>query len=231
MIMQAIGELIFDLAYFVTALTVGILLLVKGKSKYTKLFGIMAIVLASGDSFHLVPRVYSLFTNSMEANAWALGFGQLITSLTMTGFYVILYFIWELRAKPQKTFALRVSIIGLAALRIILCCFPQNEWFKADSSLLWGILRNIPFAIMGIIIIVLCFLHSNKTGDKDYFYMAIAIILSFAFYIPVVLWSGVAPAVGVLMIPKTIAYVWIVLIGFFEHRKEVKAATTPSVGK
>lgn len=41
-----------------------------------------------------------------------------------------------------------------------------------------------------------------------------AVILSFGFYLPVVLFSGIAPAVGVLMIPKTLAYVWIVLMGW-----------------
>lgn len=40
--------------------------------------------------------------------------------------------------------------------------------------------------------------------------MPLAVALSFGFYLPVVLFSGVAPAVGMLMIPKTMAYVWIV---------------------
>ncbi|MEG2454224.1 MAG: hypothetical protein RSB20_05095, partial [Clostridia bacterium] len=88
--LQGIMEMIFDLCYFAIALTVGLILVVKGKTKYFKLFGIMAIVLASGDSFHLVPRIVSLLGDGMEANAWALGFGQLITSITMTIFYVIL---------------------------------------------------------------------------------------------------------------------------------------------
>ncbi|MEG2159399.1 MAG: hypothetical protein RRY18_05910, partial [Clostridia bacterium] len=141
-------------------------------------------VLASGDSFHLVPRIISLLGNGMEANQWALGFGQLITSVTMTVFYVILYFVWELRAKPQKTTALRVSIITLALARIVICCLPQNNWFELSGNYLFGILRNIPFAIMGIIIIVLCFWHYKRNKDKDYMFMGIAIILSFAFYIP-----------------------------------------------
>ena len=40
------------------------------------------------------------------------------------------------------------------------------------------------------------------------------------FYLPVVLLSGVAPIVGVLMIPKTMAYVWIVLMGWKLYKKE-----------
>lgn len=43
--------------------------------------------------------------------------------------------------------------------------------------------------------------------------MWLTIVLSFAFYIPVLLWSAAVPAVGMLMIPKTCAYVWTVAIG------------------
>lgn len=43
----------------------------------------------------------------------------------------------------------------------------------------------------------------------------------FAFYIPVVLWADVVPMIGMLMIPKTCAYVWIVLIGYSAMKKEV----------
>ena len=45
-------------------------------------------------------------------------------------------------------------------------------------------------------------------------WMWLAIGLSFAFYVPVVLWSHTIPMVGMLMIPKTCAYVWIVAMGY-----------------
>ena len=44
---------------------------------------------------------------------------------------------------------------------------------------------------------------------------------SFAFYIPVVLLADVIPMIGMLMIPKTCAYVWTVLIGFKAMKKEI----------
>lgn len=99
---QGIMELLFDAAYLVFALVVGIYLIVKGKSKFFKMFGVMAVVLSSGDSFHLIPRVYALLTTGLEANAFALGLGKLITSITMTVFYVILYFILEIVWQPDK---------------------------------------------------------------------------------------------------------------------------------
>ena len=48
--------------------------------------------------------------------------------------------------------------------------------------------------------------------------MWLTIVLSFAFYIPVVLFADTIPVIGVLMIPKTCAYVWSVLIGYNEMK-------------
>ena len=43
--------------------------------------------------------------------------------------------------------------------------------------------------------------------------MSIAIIISFACYFPVVLWAKKKPAVGMLMMPKTVAYIWMICMG------------------
>lgn len=57
--MQAIVETLFDAAYLITVITIGIIMIAKsGKNSQYRLFGIMAIVLGSGDAFHLVPRAY-----------------------------------------------------------------------------------------------------------------------------------------------------------------------------
>ena len=56
--------------------------------------------------------------------------------------------------------------------------------------------------------------------DIVYLMTVITIVLSFGFYIPVVLWAEVVPAIGMLMIPKTCAYVWTVLIGYNAMKAE-----------
>ena len=109
--------------------------------------------------------------------------------------------------------------IELAFIRTALCFFPQNQWLEADAPLTWAIYRNIPFALLGILIIVLFFSSAKKNQDKEYRFMWLTIVLSFAFYIPVVLWADLVPAIGFLMMPKTCAYVWTVLIGFMSMRK------------
>jgi len=176
----------------------------------------MAIVLGFGDAFHLVPRSYALLTTGLENNAVALGIGKFITSITMTFFYVILYHIWRIRYNVNNKQRLTIIIYILALCRIILCLLPGNDWLNYYQPINYGIYRNIPFTIMGIILIYLFIRESKVNNDKYLKHMGLAIILSFGFYIPVVLFAKTYNWVGILMIPKTLSYVWVVYMGFNE---------------
>ena len=112
---------------------------------------------------------------------------------------------------------------ALSILRIALCLLPQNQWLLYRQPLAFGILRNIPFAIMGIMIIVMFAQETKKANDRIFRFMSLAVGLSFGFYLPVVLFSGIAPMVGMLMIPKTMAYVWIVLMGWQLYRQSQRS--------
>ena len=212
-------ETLFDVVYLTTVVTLGILMIknAHGNKQYT-LFGIMAVVLGSGDSFHLVPRAIALCTTGLENYTVSLGIGKFITSITMTIFYVLLYYVWRKRYDIRGNQGTTIAVYLLAAIRIILCFFPQNAWTSANPSLAWGIYRNIPFALLGLLIIVLFYKSANEQSDKPFRFMWLTIVLSFAFYIPVVLWADTIPLVGILMIPKTCAYVWAVWIGYSDMR-------------
>lgn len=213
--MQALMETIFDIVYLITVITLGIIMIKKnnGRKQYL-LFGIMAVILGVGDSFHLVPRAIALCTTGLENYTVSLGIGKLITSITMTIFYILLYHIWRLRYNVKNNNILTLAIYILAVVRIILCLLPQNAWTSANSPLSWGIYRNIPFTLLGAIIIILFYKSAKEFNDKSFRFMWLTILLSFGFYIPVVLFSDSIPIAGILMIPKTCAYVWTVLIGF-----------------
>lgn len=219
--MQAVMETIFDIVYLIGVITLGILILcwAKGNKQFI-LFGIMAILLGCGDAFHLVPRMYALLSDGLENHAAAVGIGKLITSVTMTVFYIMLYHIWQIRYKAGGKLGLTVLIYVSAAVRIALCAFPQNEWVSADAPLSWGIYRNIPFVILGAVIIVLYFIKARLNQDKTFRFMWLAITLSFLFYIPVVLFADAVPIIGMLMIPKTCAYVWIVIMGYLSVKRQ-----------
>lgn len=217
---QALAESIFDALYLTFAIIIGIYLITKGqKGSLVRSFGVMALVLGGGDAFHLVPRAISLWTTGLEANAAALGIGKLITSITMTIFYLILYYIWRERYQVSGRKPLTITMWVLTIARIALCAFPQNQWLSYEQPLLWGILRNIPFAIMGILLIVLFAQEAKRANDKVFRFMWLAITLSFAFYLPVVLFAEKIPMIGMLMIPKTLAYVWVVVMGLNLYRQ------------
>lgn len=213
--MQAIVETLFDTVYLISVITIGVLMIrgSRGERQF-RLFGLMAIVLGAGDSFHLVPRALALCTTGLENYTVPLGLGKWITSVTMTIFYVLLYYVWRLRYQIKGKGGLTAAVYVLAGVRIALCMMPQNQWLSAEAPLSWGIYRNIPFALLGLLVVVLFYRSAKEYRDQAFGWMWLTIVLSFGFYIPVVLWADVIPLIGMLMIPKTCAYVWTVLIGY-----------------
>lgn len=197
------GESSFDVLYLLFAIAAGCLILKRAKDQTEKKMGIAALILGCGDAFHLVPRVLNYFV-AADWNA-ALGVGKLITSITMTIFYVLLYGIWRGHYGEAGSPKITGAVWALAALRIILCLFPQNGWLENSSDMTWGIIRNVPFTALGAIV---CWLYFTKRGaDRDFRFLWLYILLSFLFYLPVAVGAGLLPILGMLMLPKTICYI------------------------
>jgi hypothetical protein len=55
---------------------------------------------------------------------------------------------------------------------------------------------------------------SRQVGDRTFLWIGVMILVSYACYIPVILFVQTAPLVGMLMIPKTMAYM---AIGFLAY--------------
>ena len=208
------GESLFDICYLLFAIVSGCIILKRSKDTTGKIMGVAALILGLGDAFHLVPRVLNYFVNGDFTVA--LGAGKLVTSITMTVFYVLIYYLWMRVYKCVENKALTMAIWGLCAVRIILCLFPQNGWFQNDSSMTWGIIRNIPFVILGGFI---CYIYYIKrTEDRIFRPMWIYILLSFLFYILVAVFAGLVPMLGMLMLPKTICYI-LMIVAFLRKSK------------
>ena len=113
---------------------------------------------------------------------------------------------------------------------------PASELKKGGRARLFptagGILRCMEkpnagytyMALLGLLVIVLFYRSAKEHHDTAFRWMWLTIVLSFGFYIPVVLWGDVIPVIGLLMIPKTCAYVWTVLIGYSAMKAEYKKA-------
>ncbi len=203
-------EAVFDLLYLLAGAVVAVLLFMGDASPQRMLAGLMAVVLVAGDSFHLVPRVASIFTGKEECLRSALGRGKQITSITMTVFYVLLWHIGLLAAPMQNEIFFLVLFYLLAAVRIFLCFLPQNRWQQRYPPVSWGIFRNIPFALMGLMVAMRFFSIGNVLPGFSFGWLAV--LLSFGFYLPVVLWSNRQPKVGMLMLPKTCCYLWLLVM-------------------
>ena len=106
------------------------------------------------------------------------------------------------KIKRQLGIGLQVSSITMTVFYIILLfiwklTFPTLTAPAWIEAMIWILL----YAISGN----MYDLHMNR--------MVAAIIISFGCYIPVTLWSKKKPMVGLLMIPKTCAYMWVIVMG------------------
>jgi len=211
------GESFFDILYLLLAIGTGLYLLCKGRGKLHRLMGAAALVLGCGDAFHLVPRVLNYFVDK-DFTA-ALGIGKLVTSVTMTVFYILLYYILLKNYDIQNHKAVTAVVWGLSVIRTALCLFPQNQWLTDSSPFLWGVLRNIPFVILGALMVYLFFKHRKE--DTAFRNLWLYVTLSFGFYIPVVVGAEVVPMLGMLMLPKTICYL-LMLFAFIKKNKTVQ---------
>ena len=204
------GESVFDILYLLFALAVGVWLLCRRRDGVGRLMGAAALVLGTGDAFHLVPRVLGYWLPG-DYTFW-LGAGKLVTSLTMTVFYVLLYHVNCRQYAPHRLLkGCTAAVYALAAARFVLCALPQIEWFTNQSSVLWGTLRNLPFAALGVLVAVLFFRRRRQYAPFARVWLYVT--LSFAFYLPVAVGASLAPMLGMLMLPKTVCYM--LLLGAF----------------
>ena len=207
-------EAVFDTCYLLFDLIAGILFFAFSHgSPLFLLYGVLTWTLCFGDAFHLVPRVLRAVKGSSEKMERQLGIGLQISSITMTVFYILLLYIWKQTFYEMTApVMLEILIWVSAAVRIVVCMLPQNNWCGKEGNRKLSVIRNAVFAVTGICVIVL-YVMSGNTYGYHMTRMAAAIVVSFGCYLPVTLLSKKMPKIGMLMIPKTCAYVWMIVMG------------------
>ena len=207
-------EAIFDAAYLTFDLVAAMLFFIfsRGNMLFI-LYGILTLTLCGGDAFHLVPRIIRAVRGSNDKIKRQLGIGLQVSSVTMTVFYIILMYIWKFTFPEYKVPVIIEAIIWISAIvRMVICLFPQNNWCTEEGNRTLSVIRNAVFAVTGIGVILLYLISGNANG-YHMTRMVAAILISFGCYIPVTLFSKTKPRVGLLMIPKTCAYMWIIAMG------------------
>lgn len=214
--MQAIMETIFESAYLSFAIIAGILILIKSKKdKRYLLLGLSVLLLGLGDSFHLIPRMIGLISNNLNELNVALGIGKLITSITMTLFYLLMYYFLKIYFKESETpFIIDLIYVCLVIVRIGMCSMPQNEWVEKNPNYTFSIIRNIPFVIIGLIFIITSYRLAKN--HKYFKWIWLLVSLSFIFYLMTVIAAPFNSIFGLMMLPKTICYVIIIILSLIE---------------
>ena len=203
---MSVIENLFCAGYLIFAFVAGFIFMSRGGAFYTRC-AVMTFLLAGGDAFHLIPRIISNMKPGWPDKKRCLGLGNLISSITMTLFYVVLVFVMDSYKPGVMHPAILPTLIVLSVIRIGLCLAPANNWFDDGGSQKWRLFRNLPFLGIGIItVIYLAALYGE-------WLLAGLVVVSFVCYMAVVMGVKKKPMLGMMMIPKTICYIW--MIAFF----------------
>jgi len=177
-------------------------------------------LLALGDTGHVGFRVLAYALGDLEFSFGFLGrqiglvgLGAMATAFTVTLFYALMLFVW--RARFEERFGwFEGLLLAAAAVRIALLLPPANQWNSVVPPQPWSTYRNLPLVIQGLGVAFLILRDARASGDRTFLWIGVMILVSYACYIPVVFLVQRVPLLGMLMIPKTLAYLG---IGFLAY--------------
>jgi hypothetical protein len=178
-------------------------------------------LLALGDTGHVGFRVLAYAQGDMQATVrlfgqefGLVGLGALSTAVTVTFFYVLILVLWRTRFDRSYGW-FGYLLLGTAAARLVLMVPAANQWNNVVPPQPWSLVRNLPLLLQGLGVAYLILRDARQAGDRAFTWIGVMILVSYACYTPVILFVQQAPLVGMLMIPKTMAYVAIGFIAYF----------------
>jgi hypothetical protein len=192
-------------------------------------------LLALGDTAHVGFRVLAYAMGDMAAQVsflgtqfGLLGLGQLTTSITVTLFYVLMLAIW--RSRFNKEYGpFEHFLFACAVVRLLLIALPANQWDSLVPLQPWATVRNLPLLIQGLGVAYLILRDAWANKDRTFWWIGIMILVSYACYMAVVLFVQQVPLIGMLMIPKTVAYVAVCLLAYNKLYQAAIAESTSDV--
>jgi hypothetical protein len=202
-------EFAFDVFYLVTIFSLsGAMLarlprLPRDEQPFARRVAWAFTLLGTGDLGHLGLRVLA-HLDPGRFSPWV-GWGGLSTAITVTFFYVLM--LEAVRVRTARDFgALEAGLVVVALVRLALLVPPANDWGAAVPPFGWSVARNIPLVVLGLAVTGLYLGAGRRPGERSLFLIGALMALSYACYAPVILLVQRFPLVGLLMIPKTVAY-------------------------
>lgn len=179
-------------------------------------------LLALGDTGHVGFRVLAYAMGGLEAQVSLLdiqlglvGLGALSTAVTVTIFYMLMLGLWRARFKGNFGW-FEYLLLAAGVVRLAFMLLPANQWDSVVPPQPWSTIRNLPLMLQGLGVAYLFIRDARNAGDRTFQWVGVMILISYACYIPVILFVQQAPMVGMLMIPKTMAYVAIGFLAYHE---------------
>jgi hypothetical protein len=188
-------------------------------------------LLALGDTGHVGFRVIAYALGGLEANPLLVGAGALSTAYTVTIFYMLMVDAWRLRFNKALGW-FGWFLLAAGGVRMLVMLFPQNGWWQVTAPYTWSLLRNAFLVVQGVGVMGLILRDAARANDRPFTWIGVMIALSYTFYAPVILWAAQVPMLGMLMIPKTCAYLGVALIAYRAlYAKEAgEVVREPAVG-
>jgi len=177
-------------------------------------------LLALGDTGHVGLRVLAYALGGLEAAPVVfgvplslVGLGALATAVTVTIFYVLMLDAWRVRFHRRYGW-FEILLLMAAVARLVIMAAPQNAWEQVVPPQPWSTFRNLPLMMLGLGTAFLILRDARTNHDRTFGWIGIMILVSYACYAPVIFFVQVNPLIGMLMIPKTLAYVAIAFIAY-----------------
>lgn len=222
----AIFETVFNVVYLLVVWGLVVLMACRisqvesSKISLARLFLIAFILLAAGDTGHVGFRVVAHLMNALDKQVMVIGtpmaltgVGSMMTAYTVTIFYMVLVYIWIERFNKKSNW-FTWFLLAIGVVRLIFMALPANDWGSLVIPQTSSLIRNGFLVIQGLGVIGLYLYSAYKTNDRTFKWISWSIVLSFAFYTPVILFAQRYPLAGLLMIPKTCAYVAVAIIAY-----------------
>ena len=102
--------------------------------------------------------------------------------------------------------------VAAAGLRWVVLVLPQNGWDDPVVPLGWSYVRNALLTVQGLVVAWLILRDASRDQDRLFCTIGRLVVVAFAFYLPVILLVHRLPMMGMLMTPKTLAYVPIAVV-------------------
>lgn len=192
-------------------------------------------LLALGDTGHVGFRVLAYALGDLGTTFPVLGhevglvgLGALSTAITVTLFYVLMLEIWRVRFDRSYNW-FEYLLLTAAGVRLLIMALPANRWNNVVPPQPWSTLRNVPLMVQGLGVAYLILRDARTAGDETFQWIGALILVSYVCYMPVIFFVQRAPIIGMLMIPKTLAYVAMAVLayrGIFAGSKSNLTAAT-----